>query len=168
MKTIEVKDAAPLASYDTPAEALRAGVGTPRRRQARLDSDLIAGAFIKGHCIKDNGMWLNLSNHRCLAITVGRDGRPTWEVTNEQSWICETNTVPEPMRLIWPQTGSIIEYDPRALLASRLRYPLRMLFAGEPLFNVYFVKGGSLFFVQLCNLTEGLPLLFFSELEPVA
>jgi hypothetical protein len=76
MRTDEVKNAAPLVSYDTPEEALRAGLGTSRRRQAGVDSDLIAGAFIKDHCIKDDGMWLNLSNQRCLAITVGGEDRP--------------------------------------------------------------------------------------------
>jgi hypothetical protein len=167
MRTIEVRRAAPLPTYTTAAEAVRADLESPRRMQSEIDSDSVAGALIEGYCIEDDGMWLNLSNDRCLAITVGGDDRPTWDLTKPRSGISERNAGPKPMRLIWKLSGKTSEWEPMTLLEGRLRCPLRSLFGGESYLNLYFDHGGALRFDQLINLTEGLPLLFFSELEAV-
>jgi hypothetical protein len=79
MRTVEVKMVVPRPSYDSAAEAIRADVRSPRCAQSRIDSDRIAGASVEAHRTKDDGLWLNLSNGRYLAITVGGNGLPTWK-----------------------------------------------------------------------------------------
>jgi len=167
MRIVEVTPAKLPRLYRTPGEAVREEVGTARCVQAQKDSELIAGAFIERLCIRDDGMWLKLSNHRCLSVTVGADGAPIWAVGDEEMYQWESDPEPGPMELIWPRSGRRTKWEPMSLFRNRLQLPLSVLWAGEEFVNVYFQRGGEFRCEQLVNLTDRCQLLFFWELTPV-